>query len=157
MKNIVLTRIDDRLIHGQVVTAWTNFVGANNIIIVDDVLSKNKMMQRIYRAAAPSGIDVNIFTLEDALTFLKDNDPSQKVMILVKTPQVIKHLIEGGIDIKEVILGGMGSNAQRTQLIRNVSASDDERELMKEMISQGIDIHFQLVPDQSKVDLNKIL
>ena len=54
MKNIVLTRIDDRLIHGQVVTAWIKQYPINKILIIDDELSQNRLMERIYKAAAPS-------------------------------------------------------------------------------------------------------
>ena len=53
MKNIVLTRIDDRLIHGQVVTAWIKQYPINKILIIDDELSQNRLMERIYKAAAP--------------------------------------------------------------------------------------------------------
>ena len=56
MKNIVLTRIDDRLIHGQVVTAWIKQYPINKILIIDDELSQNRLMERIYKAAAPIGM-----------------------------------------------------------------------------------------------------
>ena len=56
MKNVLITRIDDRLIHGQVVTAWIKVYPINKILIIDDELSKNKLMTRIYRAAAPAGV-----------------------------------------------------------------------------------------------------
>ena len=56
MKNIVLTRIDDRLIHGQVVTAWIKQYPINKILIIDDELSQNRLMERIYKAAAPMGV-----------------------------------------------------------------------------------------------------
>ena len=60
MKNIVLTRIDDRLIHGQVVTAWIKQYPINKILIIDDELSQNRLMERIYKAAAPMGVEVLI-------------------------------------------------------------------------------------------------
>ena len=55
MKNILVIRIDDRLIHGQVVTAWIKQYPINKILIIDDELSRNKLMERIYKAAAPVG------------------------------------------------------------------------------------------------------
>ena len=69
MRNIVLTRIDDRLIHGQVVTAWIRRYPINRILIVDDELSKNRLMERIYRAAAPVGTEVLIKPVQEAAAF----------------------------------------------------------------------------------------
>ena len=63
MKNILVTRIDDRLIHGQVVTAWIKQYPINKILIIDDELSRNKLMERIYKAAAPVGVEVMICLL----------------------------------------------------------------------------------------------
>ena len=64
MKNILVTRIDDRLIHGQVVTAWIKQYPINKILIIDDELSRNKLMERIYKAAAPVvGFLIFIFAL----------------------------------------------------------------------------------------------
>ena len=72
MRNIVLTRIDDRLIHGQVVTAWIKQYPINRILIIDDELSQNRLMQRIYKAAAPMGIEVLIQACAQAIDFLKE-------------------------------------------------------------------------------------
>ena len=58
MRNVLVSRIDDRLIHGQVVTAWIKVYPINKILIIDDELSKNQLMQRIYKAAAPAGVTV---------------------------------------------------------------------------------------------------
>lgn len=56
MKDIMVARIDDRLIHGQVVTAWIKSYPINNILIIDDLLAQDQMMQSIYKAAAPVGV-----------------------------------------------------------------------------------------------------
>lgn len=157
MKSIVLARIDDRLIHGQVVTAWTKFVGANTIIIVDNELSKNKLMQRIYIAAAPSGIDLRILTFEEALAYLKERDNQAKVMILAKNPHIFEDLINAGVAIESINFGGMGSTAKRTRLIRNAHADEEERACFKRLIDQGIPVYFQIVPDEKSTDVQRIL
>ena len=112
MKHILVTRIDDRLIHGQVVTAWIKQYPINKILIIDDELSRNKLMERIYKAAAPVGIEVVIMDQEMAEGFLKeDPGPKENLMILVKVPQVLEKLIGSGISIDKIILGGMGAIA----------------------------------------------
>ena len=72
MKNVLITRIDDRLIHGQVVTAWIKVYPINKILIIDDELSKNQLMLRIYKAAAPAGVEVILMNQMDAAEFLLD-------------------------------------------------------------------------------------
>lgn len=157
MYNIVLARIDDRLIHGQVITAWVKHVNADTIIIIDGVLAKNKMMQRIYVASAPSGIELKILSLDDFLTYINNLDSFKKILLLAKVPQVFETLINEGIMIDHVILGGMGSNGKRQKLIRNAYADDDEKQSMRNMMKKGIEVTFQLVPDEKSSDLSKLI
>lgn len=124
MKNIVLTRIDDRLIHGQVVTAWIKQYPINKILIIDDELSQNRLMERIYKAAAPMGVEVLIQSVSEAREFLKEEPvKGENFLILVKVPEIIESLLKEGIEIKKVILGGMGAKNGRKTFNRNVSAS----------------------------------
>lgn len=158
MKDILVTRIDDRLIHGQVVTAWIKQYPINKILIIDELLSKNKLMGRIYKAAAPVGVEVMIMDQADAADFLK-GDPFVKehLMILVKIPQVLEQLLDDGITISKIILGGMGAGPDRKTLNKNVSASEAERACMKRVIDRGIDIFYQLVPVEKEVNIKKML
>ncbi|WP_313578107.1 PTS sugar transporter subunit IIB [Lacrimispora sp.] len=158
MKNILVTRIDDRLIHGQVVTAWIKRYPINRILIIDDELSKNKLMERIYKAAAPVGVEVIIMDQEDAKDFLKE-DPlvKENVMILVKIPQILEALLRAGIKVPKIILGGMGAKAGRMTFNKNVSANEEERECFKRIIGSGVEICYQLVPGDKEVNIRKLL
>lgn len=158
MKQVVLARIDDRLIHGQVITAWLKHIQANSILIVDDALAKNSMMSRIYRAAAPSNIDLFIHDYETSLEFLKSDDKKHnKVVILTKTPQIYERLINDGVQIPTIVLGGMGSNQERKQFIKNVFASEEEVSSLSRMCESNIKIVYQLVPDDKETDIKSIL
>ncbi len=157
MKNIVLTRIDDRLIHGQVVTAWVKQTNANRILIVDDPLTKDAFMQRVLRSAAPAGITVSVMTCEDGAAFLKEEpEANEKVMILVKGPQVLENLLDAGVSLPVIVLGGMGAKAGRRKFNRNVSASEEEIACMKRLEEKGSVVQFQLVPDEKPVGLSKL-
>lgn len=158
MRNIVLARIDDRLIHGQVVTSWVKQTNANRIIIIDDPLTKDIFMQRLLKATAPPGISVNIFTTDDAIKFLKE-DPSvgENIIILVKVPEVIEALIDGGVLLDKVILGGMGAKEGRNRFNKNVSASPEEVECIKRILEKGVSMYYQMVPNEKAVDVKKII
>lgn len=158
MKNIVLTRIDDRLIHGQVITAWVKHIKCDTVLIIDEALSKNVMMQRIYKAAAPTGLIVEIMDEVSAVNYLKsDCETVGNIIILVKIPQVIEKIRSLGIDIKSVILGGMGSNHERKKLIRNVFSSQAENECFKRLIDSGCPVEYQIVPAEKSTDISKLI
>ena len=158
MKKIVLTRIDDRLIHGQVVTSWIKQTGGNKIFIIDEALTKDVFMQKIFKAAAPSDVEVEVLTVGQAADQLAGvPGDNEKVIILVKTPQVLEELSERGITLERIILGGIGAKEGRKKFNRNVSASPEEIDSMARMIRKGIEIYFQLVPTESAVDVRKLL
>lgn len=157
MKNMVLIRIDDRLIHGQVVTQWLKDTNGNRILIVDNELVGNRMMQRILKAAAPPGIKVEILTVPDAVTELKkDAVLGENIVILVKYPQVLEEMLDEGIAMKKIILGGMGLTAQRKRFNKNVAASEEEINCIKRIVSKGVMMEFQLVPAERAVNVEKL-
>lgn len=158
MRNIVLARIDDRLIHGQVVTAWVKQTNANRIVIADDPLTKDNFMQRLLKAAAPPGISVDILTAVDAINFLKEAPTAgENIIILVKVPEVMEALIDGGVLLDKVILGGMGAKEGRSRFNKNVSASPKEVESIKRILGKGTAMFFQLVPAEKAEDVKKFV
>ena len=158
MKNIALARIDDRLIHGQVVTAWIKQYPINKILIIDDELSRNSLMKRIYVAAAPAGIEVIILPLEDAIAFLKeDDDGKSQYLILSKVPAIMLALLNHDIPLKKVILGGMGAKTGRKTFNRNVSASEEEVRDFSQIMDKGVEIIYQLVPDDKEVNIKNLM
>lgn len=159
MKDIVFVRIDDRLIHGQVVTGWMRQSQANRIVIVDDFVAKDPFMLDILKMAAPPNVSVNAYTIEKAIELLNGEPTSsnEKVLILVKTPEVILALVEAGIKINHLNVGGMGSKPGRTKLFRNIQASPEEIETFKKLADLEIDVEFRVVVDNKGVSLDEVL
>lgn len=158
MSEIVLTRIDDRLIHGQVMTAWVKKTRANQILINDDEVAKDDFMSEILKMSAPAGIDIVVKGQVDAVSFLKAQDKEKKrLIILVKAPATIAAIVEKGIEIDKLVVGGMGAKANRRVLYKNISASDEERTTFKKLIDRGIPVVIHIIPDQKETDLSKYL
>ena len=158
MRNIVLARIDDRLIHGQVVTAWVKQTNANRIVIADDPLTKDMFMQRLLKAVAPPGIAVDIFTIEAAIKFLTEDPPAgENIILVVKVPEIMEALVDGGVVLDKIILGGMGAKEGRKRFNKNVSASPEEVECIRRILDKGIGMYYQLVPSEKAVDVKKFL
>ncbi|HOG58902.1 MAG TPA: PTS sugar transporter subunit IIB [Anaerolineaceae bacterium] len=158
MKNIVLTRIDDRLIHGQVVAFWMKENPINKILIIDDLLASDNFMSRIYKAAAPSGTEVILLNRAEGQSFLKEeNNKDERIFLIVKVPERIEELIDAGIPIKKVVLGGMGANNHRKTFNRNVSASADEIACFKRILEKGTDIVYQMIPSDKPAPIQAFI
>ena len=158
MRNILVARIDDRLIHGQVVTSWIKAYPITVILIIAKDLPKNILMQRIYKSVAPDGIEVKIMDNPGALAYLQENSrKSENIMIIVKTPNILEFLVEHDIPLTTIILGGMGAKPGRETLIRNVSTNEAERESLRNLINKGIKIIYQMVPADKEIEVRKLL
>ena len=158
MGEIVLVRIDDRLIHGQVMTGWVKTTQASRIIIVDDSICKDTFMRNVLEMAAPHGIKVDVYTIEEAMNELrKDSSSDEKVIILVKSPLILKPLVEGKLLNKEINVGGMGAGPGRKRLYKNISVSQEEWQCFKEFVSSGIKVFIQIVPDDNKIAIERFL
>lgn len=157
MLNVVLTRIDDRLIHGQVVTAWSKITKANRIIVVDDDVSQDPFMVKVLKMAAPASFKIEVHTIADAAEVVKGEDSGERVIILVKTPKAVLGLVNAGVCLREVNLGGMGAIQGRKQLYRNISISEEEKNDFKELIRLGLEVFVQIVPDAARMDMKTLL
>lgn len=157
MKNIGLARIDDRLIHGQIVTAWCRTTSVTTILIADDSLVNDNFTQRLLKAAAPPDISVLIMSIEMAGVFLKeDAEPNERIMLLTKTPEAMEKLADYGVIFQTIVLGGMGLKPGRNRFNKNVSASPEEVACMKRIVDRGIDMQYQLVPREIPIKIKSL-
>lgn len=157
MANIVLARIDDRLIHGQVMTAWLQYTGGNHIMIVDDQTAGDEFTKSIISMAVPYGIGLDIFSVEEGAERLKTIDSSKRIIILAKTPHVFLSLIEKGAAIDEVVIGGMGASKARSKFYKNISATEEEKEIFRGIIQSGTKLRIQIIPDEKSVTVKELL
>lgn len=156
-KNIEFVRVDDRLIHGQVCTAWLHaYSNVTHVLVVDDKTAEDPFMQTMFELLIPKGISIEIKNIKDAITEIKAGLPKPTMMI-VKTPATIKALVDGGVDISFFNIGGMGMTGKRYKFYRNISADDEERALLKELVNKGIKIEIQIIPAQENFDVSKLL
>jgi PTS system mannose-specific IIB component len=158
MKNVVLTRVDDRLVHGQVMTSWQKATGANKFMVIDDEVAANELTKTVLKGVVPSQVKLGIFTIQKAADrILKGFKPADKVIILVKTPITILRLVEMGVEFKALNIGGMGITASRKTFYQNIACSDEEREAIRKLVGLGCDVTIQIVADDQKVEVAKLL
>lgn len=149
--NILLTRIDNRLIHGQVGVTWTMTLGANLILVPDDEVAVNELQQQLMQVTAESsGAGVRFFTVQKTIDVIHKASPRQKIFIVCKTPSVVRRLIEGGVPIKEVNVGNMHFDKGKRQISKKVYVDDQDMEDLLFIRDSGADVYIQDVPGDAK-------
>lgn len=154
--SVVFYRIDDRLIHGQVMTGWSKVYNATRIFVVDDKVAQDAFMCQVMKMAVPKDYDVSILTVEQAIEAIKNDPPELRTMVLSKTPDVMEHLLDNGVAMKELNLGGMGYVAGRKMILRNIQVSPSELEQLKAIAAKGIRVFCQIVPDGKSIEIEKV-
>ena len=148
MKGPSLVRVDDRLIHGQVIISWLPKIKCKKIIVVDDLVANDSYLSEVVHLAAPDGIAVNILSIEAALSQL---DIFSDVLLLVKSPVTALELYKGGLSYDKLIIGGMGARSDRKTLYRNISASEDELAALDELSQLGVTPVYQVLSSDRAV------
>lgn len=93
-------RVDERLIHGQVATMWTNTIKATRIMIVDDAVVKNEMEKVALKTAVPAGVKLSILTVKGAANNINnDKYAGQQVFLIVKSPHALRGLVDAGVEL----------------------------------------------------------
>ena len=93
--NILLTRVDNRLVHGQVGVTWVKSLGANLIVVVDDVAANSDVEKQLMEVVAKSsGVGIRFFTVDHTIDIIHKASPNQKIFIVCKTPEVVKKLVD---------------------------------------------------------------
>lgn len=157
MRNLEFTRIDDRLIHGQVVAAWLRaYSKVKHILVIDDKTRQDPFMQEMFSLLVPTGISIEIRSVEEAIQQL-NSGLEKPTMIIVKVPQTIKALVDAGIPIDFVNIGGMGLTPGRKKFFQNISTSPEENAILRELVQRGIKVEIQIIPAQKQVDMAALL
>lgn len=156
MKNLVLTRIDDRLIHGQVMTAWIKQKNANQIVVVDDEISEDEYMINVLEMATPDDIAIGIFNRKDAVTFFSQKLDAPTIL-LVKEPEVLDYMVTNGITIENIDVGGMGAKEGRSVLYKNISTSKKENAAFLSLVNKGVHVFIQVMPQDKQIDINNFI
>lgn len=154
MPNILLLRIDNRLVHGQVGVTWTTSLGANLLVVADDVSANDKLQQELMSMTAESsGAGIRFFTIEKTINIINKAAPSQKIFLICRTPQDARALIDGGVPVKDVNVGNMHFEKGKRQLSKKVYIDDKDLEDLKYIESIGVNVFIQDVPGDIKESL----
>ena len=142
MPNIVLTRIDNRLIHGQVATQWCGSVGANLLLVANDAVAENKMRQGLLKMAAPGYAQTRFFSIEKTCAIIDKASPRQMIAIICENPQDVLRLVEGGVPIKKVNIGNMHMSEGKRQVATCVAVDDNDVATFRKLQEMGCELEI---------------
>jgi mannose/fructose/N-acetylgalactosamine-specific phosphotransferase system component IIB len=157
--SIVLFRVDERLIHGQVVVGWGAQLRPNRIIVVDDALADSVWEQELYTLGLPEELETHFETVRHARAQLPAwRTDSTRAFVLTRDVATMRRLAEGGLlRGEEVNLGGIHHSAGRRSVLPYLYLSADEADQLNALAEQGVLVSARDVPNSRKVDLSDLL
>lgn len=154
--SIALTRVDFRLIHGQVITRWLKQCEINEIVTVDTALSKDDFMQDVFKMAAPKGVKIRILSVEDAVKAQQNGEfEKNRVLVLLKSVQELDNAVKAGLKLEEVQIGGLGGGPGRKAVNNAITLDRKDADTLLALEKMGINIYLQTTPDYPSETLQK--
>jgi mannose/fructose/N-acetylgalactosamine-specific phosphotransferase system component IIB len=151
-------RIDDRLIHGQVIVGWVKNLNLKNIIVVNDDLVNDPIKLQMTKLAIPSEINVEFLTIEDAAKLCKNNAwQNSNTIILVESPKDAYNLIDKVVNIDEINVVLLHIKNNRKQITDNIAINDEDKEYLEKLIKLNIKLEGRALPKDEAYDLEKVL
>ena len=160
---IVLVRVDDRLIHGQITTAWIADAKASRIAISSDEVAGDPLQKTIISVTKPPSTEVDVLsaaeTIQRATSGAWDRE---KVFILCKHPGDALTLVKAGLDIKEINVGNVGGMTQhksgsRKQIFKSIAVTEDDIKVFRDILEAGVGLEIRVTPRDRRVDMAALL
>lgn len=144
---IALTRIDNRLVHGQVGITWGSTLNIDTIVVVDDGTAASGFAQKLMQSvASAANRKIRFYTVEDFIRVFNDNTSHQKLFVVVQSPREARMLVEAGIELKKINVGNMHYEKGRVAFNRKVYLTQQDIDDLNFMISKNIELFYQDVP-----------
>ena len=152
--NITLARIDDRLIHGQVTTVWSKVANAQRIIICNDDVYNDDVRRTLLRQAAPPGMKVNVVNLEKAVAVYHNPQyQDETVFYLFTNPQDVLTMVQQGVNIATLNIGGMAWRPGKKQLTKAVSLDEADINAFQQLDTLGVKLDLRVVASDPSVNI----
>ncbi len=155
----VLYRVDDRLIHGQIIAAWVPYTRATRIVVADNQIPGNVLQSKILRMAAPPRLRVEILSVRQAVTFMAQqrSGPGLLTIMLFVGLEAVAQAIEEGLYLTELNLGNIHNAAGKLQIADSISLDQSEIACLRTLQKQDLKITIQSVPTAPAIDVFTLL
>ncbi len=156
--NVVLVRVDDRFIHGQILESWIPHLKAQGVIVVNDMLACDQIQKTIMSMAIPDRIRLKIVGHEDALHLVDDCElQDKKCLVIVASIQDAWRLFTDGFVFTRLNIGNNKAAGPSKQISYSVWVNEEDLELVRNLIDRGIEVTLQSVPRERLIDMKSII
>ncbi|EPN9190423.1 PTS mannose transporter subunit IIAB [Enterobacter roggenkampii] len=155
---IGLARIDDRLIHGQVATRWTKETNVQRIIVVSDEVAADTVRKTLLTQVAPPGVTAHVVDVAKMIRVY--NNPKyagERVMLLFTNPTDVERIVEGGVKITSVNIGGLAFRQGKTQVNNAISVDAKDIEAFNKLNARGIELEARKVSTDQKLKMMDLI
>jgi len=155
----VLARIDSRLLHGQIATAWTKDVLPSRIIVVSDAVAKDELRSKLITQAAPPGVKAHVVPVNQMIKLAKNDQDfgGQRALLLFENPQDVLRAVEGGVPLKTINVGSMAHAIGKVQPNKVLAFNQDDIDTFNKLKQAGLTFDVRKVPNDSKGNMDEIL
>lgn len=154
---ISVFRIDDRLIHGQVITVWIAYADAKTIIVADDKAAGDEFTQSLLKMATPDSIQLKIMKVEEAISWIQTTEEAGQALLLVRSPKEALSFIDAGFKEHVINVGNLNMKKGKTKVLGNLWVFPEDVELIKGIYEKGVKMEVRAVPNEKSQDVMELL
>jgi mannose/fructose/N-acetylgalactosamine-specific phosphotransferase system component IIB len=153
-----LVRIDDRMIHGQVVLGWARVLKPDRIVLSNDRIAGNSWERKFYTASVPPQMKVSFLTLQETTAELLDNIiKNESVLMLFESVLDVCRIVDSGVRFERINIGGLHYRQGATEILPYVFLTEEDKRLLRELVKQGITLFAQDIPGNSPKNINSLV
>lgn len=155
--NILLTRVDNRLVHGQVGVTWVNHLGANLVVVANDKVSEDEVQQNLMDMVLPDTIQARYFSLQKTADIIQNASPRQKIFLVVMDVHDALTLKEKGVPIDHLNIGNIHYEEGKKQITSTVSVDEKDIKAFKKLDELGVELDLRKVPSDKRQNILELL
>lgn len=158
---VVAARVDERLVHGQIMTSWSKHLALKRIVVIDNQVAKDEFMAEVLKMSAPSGLAIDILSVADAGRLITEDTGEENTLLLFKgigaALELAQVLKDGPHKMTELNIGNLGSIPGRIQVTKNVFLSDAEKDQIRELQKMGVNVFLQMLYTDPRTEASEII
>lgn len=152
--SVDLLRIDDRLVHGQVVEGWLRALRVTHVVVASDTVVADDTQKALYSLAVPFGVDLDCLAVADvAKTWQAGAWENERVLVLVSSPEDAYRLLDAGAPVESVNVGGLHFREGRVQVLKAVSLDTLDIQALRKLAAKGVALEARPLPLDEPVEL----
>lgn len=155
--NILLVRVDDRFIHGQILESWIPYLKAQSVVVVNDALACDHFQKTIMSMAIPDRIALRIVPLDEAQSLAHDKDLNEKrTLVIVSSIKDAYALYSKGFPFSRLNIGNNKGSDCAKQISYSVWIDKEDLAMLRKLMDKGVDVSLQSVPRERVIDMKSI-